>query len=191
MNTPVVDADKYTLCDLLQEVAGIKEDDLSLETYKKLIQKLNVPQGLIDQHVHFSDEGYARNLICVTPRFEMIVMCWQPGQMSSIHDHLDSFALSYVVKGYLTNIVYERTDDEEKADPEYAELAPVSMEVLPAGSWISLDCDGIHKMGCSAESPEPLITLHYYARPLREIHYYYPEEKRRELKRLVYSLLHF
>jgi cysteine dioxygenase len=189
MNTPVVDSNKYSLCDLLQAVASLKEDELNLENYKRLIQKLDLPQGLIDQHVHFSGEGYARNLICVTPRFEMIVMCWQPGQMSSVHDHLDSFALSYVVKGFLTNIVYERCDDLSEDD--YAEVKPVCTDVLPAGSWISLDSDGIHKMGCSKDSNEPLVTLHYYARPLREIYYYYPEENRRELKRLVYSLLHF
>ena len=189
MNAPAVDTEKYTLCDLLQAVAALKIEEQTLENYKRLIQKLEVPQGLIDQHMHFSEEGYARNLICVTPRFEMIVMCWQPGQMSSVHDHLDSFALSYVVKGFLTNTIYERVDNSD--DPDFAEVRPISTEVLPAGSWISLDSDGIHKMGCSAESNEPLVTLHYYARPLREIHYYYPEEKRKELKRLVYSLLHF
>ena len=39
-------------------------------------------------------------------------------------------------------------------------------DLIPAGSWVNLDSDAIHQMG--NQSDESLVTLHYYARPLRE-----------------------
>lgn len=188
MNSPSV-SDKISLCQMLQCVAGLKEEDFELEPYFDIVERLEVPDDLIEQHIHFTEESYARNLIFVTPRFEMIVMCWKPGQISSIHDHLDSFAISKVERGTLCNRNFRRTDDGQKEG--YAEIEMINEEFKPAGSWLKLDRDAIHQMGNHPDADEDLVTIHYYARPLREIHYYHPEKKSIERVRLVYSLLHF
>lgn len=188
---------KLTICELLQETAGLTADQISLVRYYELLQRLDVPSSLLEQHYTFKDDSYARNLIFVTPRFEMLVMCWQPGQFSSVHDHLDSFAVIKVLRGTLSNSNYRVTNKPvsssiglETTDLDVA-VERINEEFVPAGDWLSLDQGAIHKMGNHQNSGEQLITLHFYAKPLREVYYYFPEQQRRERKKLIYSLMNF
>ena len=177
------------LSEFLRRIAALSDDDFTLASFSTLAHELELPDRLLEEHVHFSEESYARNLLIVTPRFEMVVMCWQSGQLSTVHDHLDSFAMSLVLSGVLLNRNFRRLDDGEV--PDYAELQLINEELFSPGSWLSLDLGAIHQMGNAAGSSEPLVTLHFYARPLREINVFHPSENRAERVRLAYSMLHF
>ena len=63
---------------------------LSHEQLIGLVHRLDLSDELIQSRVCFVAEGYARNLVCRTPSFELLVLCWRPGQESTIHDHADS-----------------------------------------------------------------------------------------------------
>ena len=52
------------------------------------------------------DDEYARNLVLRTPHFELLVLCWRPGQHSTIHDHAGALNAIRVRSGELTSRVF-------------------------------------------------------------------------------------
>lgn len=54
---------------------------------------------------HF--KRYTRNLVDAgNGRFNLMILCWNEGQSSTIHDHADSHCFMKVLKGGLTEIKY-------------------------------------------------------------------------------------
>ncbi|HZU96079.1 MAG TPA: cysteine dioxygenase family protein [Planctomycetota bacterium] len=163
-----------------------KPKDFCLANFWDLVRKLEVKEDWISDHVNFRDDTYARNLVALTPRFEMLVLCWKPGQNSRIHDHMESFSVVKVIRGTLTNHLYERLDDGRR--PEYCDVRETRADVLGPGEYAPLDWGGIHMMENDPRSGENLVTLHFYAEPLRDIHLFDAEHHKVEVKRMRYSL---
>jgi len=163
-----------------------KSGDFKLESFWDLVRRLQVKEDWIADHITFRDDTYARNLIALTPRFEMLVLCWKPGQNSRIHDHMESFSVVKCLRGTLTNHLYSRHDDGKRED--YGDVRKIRADLVGPGEYAPLDCGGIHMMENDPRSGENLVTLHFYAEPLREIHLFDPEHKKVEKRRMRYSL---
>src|SRR5438105_3599296 len=98
--------------DFIGAVQALKRpNDFNLPNFWDLVRRLHVHEDWIKDHISFRDDTYARNLVVLTPRFEMLVLCWKPGQNSRIHDHMESFSVVKVIRGTLANHLYERRDD--------------------------------------------------------------------------------
>src|SRR5688572_24237888 len=52
-----------------------------------LLARYAAEQGDWRDYMRFRDECYARNLVSASELFELLVICWQAGQVSPIHDH--------------------------------------------------------------------------------------------------------
>ena len=172
--------------DFIHEVRVLKKREWCLERFWDLVRRLQLTDEAIAEHTYFRAETYARNLIVLTPQFEMLALCWRPGQNSRIHDHMDSFSVVKVIRGTLTNHLFERRDDGSR--PGYADVARIRADLHGPGEYASLDTGGIHMMENDAGSGEDLVTLHFYAEPLREINVFFPDEKKLDRVRLRYSL---
>jgi cysteine dioxygenase len=61
-----------------------------------------VDAGSIGKYLHWNSEFYTRNLIYKDDRYEMMAICWEPGQVSKIHDHADQRCWMTVPVGELT-----------------------------------------------------------------------------------------
>ena len=48
---------------------------------------LDIPQEKLEKYCHFNKEFYTRNLVHKEDDFEIMVVCWSPGQMAPIHGH--------------------------------------------------------------------------------------------------------
>src|SRR5947199_210263 len=70
----------------------------------------------------------------------------------------------------------------------WCDLRKIRADLAGPGDYASLDFGGIHMMENDPNSGEDLVTLHFYAEPLREIHVFKPEDHRVDLARLRYSL---
>ncbi|MBI3099667.1 MAG: cysteine dioxygenase family protein [Planctomycetes bacterium] len=183
MTTAVAD---LHLEEFIHEVRALRKRDWRLGPFFDLVQRLNLGADGLREHVFFRADSYARNLICLTPQFEMLALCWRPGQNSRIHDHMESFSCVRVMSGTLTNRIYVRRDDGFR--PGYAEVAEVRADRVRPGEYANLDVGGIHMMENPADSKEDLVTLHFYAEPLREMNVFLPGEKKTDRVRLRYTL---
>jgi cysteine dioxygenase len=156
---------------------------LTHERLMDLSRRLRLSDELVASRSCFSEDHYARNLVCRTQRFELLVLCWRPGHESTIHDHAGSLNAINVHSGELTSRVFT------PADGAPAGSGPVVMtteERIGRGGWAGVDRDGIHQLADT--SAADLVTVHVYAPPLMELTVYSSASPKTERRPLRYTL---
>jgi cysteine dioxygenase len=162
-------------------------EPVSSLTHKRLmdlVHRLRLSDELIESHTCFAEHQYARNLVCRTPAFELLVLCWKPGHESTIHDHAGSLNAISVFRGELTSRVFRPVDGR------HVGAGPVEMtgeeRVRPGQGWIGVDRGGIHQLANTGAAD--LITVHVYAPALMELTVYSTESPEIERRPLRYTL---
>lgn len=172
-----------SLDDFILEMMHIPSRDLRLDQLRELVAKLDLRETLVDEHVHFCSDSYARNLLCRTPRFDMLVLCWKPGQVTTIHDHAGSLNVTRVYGGELTARIFEQYD---RPAPGRALVRRKVEERLGKNDLSLVDHGEIHQLANTSE--QDLVTVHVYARPLKDITVYCPNTGEIEKVALRYTL---
>lgn len=125
--------------------------------------------------LNFSPAGYTRTRWYAGTRFEILVLCWLPGQASPIHDHARSICTMSVVQGTCRTEMFEVADgrvSESFTHGEQAPLVATGVEECGAGQVITVEGGDIHRVGCPAGASEPLVTVHFYLPPIVEMRCY-------------------
>lgn len=104
----------------------------------------------------FSQGNYARNLVYRDDRFEILCLCWGPGQETIMHGHGESVGAIRVVLGAAFELCQEDGIEEPR---RYTHATGVVGRV---GRGL------VHKVG-NAHPTENLITLHVYSPPLQGV----------------------
>jgi len=175
---------ELTLDRFVVEMSRAPVRELGHEHFLDLVGRLRLPDELIESRSRFLPDEYARNLILRTPYFELLVLCWQPGQHSTIHDHAGALNAIRVRSGELTSRVFRRAAG---AAPGEGPVELVAEDHIGAGDpLVGVDRGGIHQLADAG--PEPLITVHVYAPPLQELTVFHTTSAVVERRSLRYSL---
>lgn len=83
-------------------------DNPSLEVLKKCLRETDGRQVSIDEYINFSDQGYKRNVIHVSSKCEVAVLCFQKGQNTPIHDHGGSIGVAIIRQGMMTEELFNK-----------------------------------------------------------------------------------
>src|SRR5947208_7721359 len=59
------------------------------ETIRAFLQQTPVDEESLVPYLNWDGQHYTRNLIDKTPLYELIAICWEIGQVSSVHNHRD------------------------------------------------------------------------------------------------------
>ncbi len=140
---------------------------LTHERLMDLAGRLRLSDELVALRSFFVEEQYARNLVCRTPFFELLVLCWRPGHSSTIHDHAGALNAIRVFAGELTSRRFRPVRGRPLGS------GPVEMtaeERARPDDLVGVDRDGIHQLANT--SNEDLVTVHLYAPPLTELTVY-------------------
>ena len=106
--------------------------------------------------IGYADEGYQRNVIKKTEFYELVAICWTPGQETSIHDHVGSDCAFRIVEGVSTETIYELNSEG---------LAyPVEVRTYQPGEVCAAEEPDIHRV--SNDTEHELINVHVYTPPL-------------------------
>src|SRR5436309_14009053 len=62
-------------------------DFVNVPLIHELLRRHPVDRQSIEKYLNWDRRHYTRNLIAKTPLFELIAICWEVGQASSIHNH--------------------------------------------------------------------------------------------------------
>jgi predicted metal-dependent enzyme (double-stranded beta helix superfamily) len=102
-------------------------------------------------HVQFSEDTYARHLIFRHDLFEILLLCWAPGQSTQLHNHPEQGCVLKVLQGSLLEERYQIGSN-----------TPFLTEVLRAGDIGYMNNTmGIHRV--SNKELIPAVSLHVYA----------------------------
>jgi len=104
----------------------------------------------------FDPECYARNTVFLNDHIELVVICWQGSQASSIHDHGRSNCLYLVTAGTMQEEQFELN----------AERRPRRLRArhFERGAIMIAAPSDVHRI--LNPGPEHLVTLHLYSPPL-------------------------
>ena len=159
---------RLTLEDFILEMGNRPADQLTYAQMQDLVHRLDLSGDLVDGHIHFVDDAYARNLVCRTQAFELIVMCWRPGHESTIHDHAGSLSAITVHSGTLTSRIFVPGDGVPLGG------GPVALDQSETlkrdDGWTGVDRTGIHQLANTTD--EDLVTVHCYSPPLKALNVY-------------------
>jgi cysteine dioxygenase len=176
----------------LLEISREPVSTLAFDRFVELGLALDVDDALVRSRIRFCEDHYARNLVCRTPDFELLVLCWKPGQESTIHDHAGSLNVIRIYEGTLTSRFFERvgggTGVSEVGGGGELPRGPVRLqrEEQLDGGHTGLDRGGIHQLANTSD--EALVTVHLYSPPLQDIVVYATDDTETSLMRLRYSL---
>jgi cysteine dioxygenase len=136
---------------LVEELLG-SSATLTPDRIHEILSENPVIYDDVVQHILFSESTYARNFVFDGPGFQVIVLCWRPQQMSSIHSHSQSSCGVRVLAGVATETIYE---------PGESGPVAVQQQKLCAGDVVSAPGSFVHKIENAEDSD--LITLHVYS----------------------------
>jgi cysteine dioxygenase len=108
--------------------------------------------------VRFSSKGYARNLIRSGPWYSALVLCWKNGQRSPIHDHMGSSCGVRVLRGTMTETLFEFAPN--------GHVKAVSSRDLGPGNVVGSQDSDLHQVSNLQLGDADLVTLHVYSPPL-------------------------
>lgn len=153
----------FTLRSLLVALdeSGGTPDPLALERW---LQTFHPTDRELRSFARFGRDKYRRNLVCRREHYEVLVLCWLPGQHSPIHDHHGSHCAVVVLSGEATEVRFMRTANDR--------LRAHSIQTLPTRAVTSSIDDDMHVVANWAEPHRNLITLHVYSPPLTHMRVY-------------------
>lgn len=164
------------LVDVLQEEIQVDEGKHSEENIahvKNILQNLHFNEKEWRQYAKFSHGHYTRNLIGYDEKFTILLLCWEKGQMSPIHDHAGSNCWVKVLDGNLEETVYQVTEDGNGVhSPNASVYHPEQV------TYIS-DSLGVHRMG-NATTSDVAVSLHIYSPPYHECYLFDQESEQKK-----------
>lgn len=131
--------------------------------YVGILHSLSIAHAEVNSYHSWSDEKYTRNCVVENDAFELILICWEPGQSTPIHDHGGEKCWVYVMEGEIKETLYDKASEGQPI---------VKRSTTSKTGDVSFISD---VMGChSLENPTDsrTCTLHLYAKPIRNCNVY-------------------
>ncbi|HWC95405.1 MAG TPA: cysteine dioxygenase family protein [Candidatus Sulfopaludibacter sp.] len=145
-------------------LAAIPRESFTHEGVLNYLRDNPVDPATLDPYTFFCEGKYTRNLILRTPLFELIAICWESGQVSSVHNHRGQncwMAIAYG-KVQVQNFRLVRHDP----DALTCELEPTTRFLIDAATPGEVDPEEpIHLVANLASFGSRAVTLHVYSLP--------------------------
>ena len=174
-----------SLDDFIVEMSREPVSSLTHERLMHLAGRLYLSDDLVGNRIAFAKDTYARNLVCRTPFFELLVLCWRPGQESTIHDHAGALNAIRVLSGELTSRSFSRTSGASSGG---GPVAQDDEERVPAGRAHGRSRPQRHPPAGQHVRETISITVHVYAPALMELNVYSTTSAEVERRPLRYTL---
>jgi predicted metal-dependent enzyme (double-stranded beta helix superfamily) len=118
---------------------------------------------------------YTRNLIDRTPHYELLAVCWEAGQISSVHNHRNQNCWMTVPMGRLRVENYRvHFEDLEKGTCRLE--AADTLEMSPERPSFVDPRQPVHRVVNPADGEGRAVSLHIYSRPFHSCMVYSPEQ---------------
>jgi cysteine dioxygenase len=133
-----------------------------------ILDRLMVTTEEAQPHALFSEKRYARNLVYKDGQFEIMIMCWNAGQRSSIHDHAGSLGGIKILQGELTECLFGRAANGMIKSLSSAEYAIEGARVEETSL--------IHQISNLQAGNGRTVSVHIYVPPLVRMNVYSLED---------------
>lgn len=151
------DVDIESLNDLVE---ALEEGEFS--QVESQIKDLVLTEDKLEPYLFWEKGSYTRNCIAHNNEFELLLLCWEPGQKTAVHCHNGQECWVKVVNGEFEEVMYTLDDNDFpklQLKQTFSETQITSMK----------NPELFHSL--ENISSERAITLHLYHKPITECRY--------------------
>ena len=141
----------------------------------KFLQRAPVASNTLAPYLTWDRQHYTRNLIDKTPLYELVAICWEVGQVSSVHNHRDQNCWMAVPIGRLLVENY-RVVSQDLGEGSCRLETAETLEMNPAHPCAVDPLEPVHRVFNPREFNQRAVSLHVYSRPFDTCVVYSPEQ---------------
>ena len=155
-----------SLEEFVAALRAIPEEEFTDSRVLEAVGKNRVAAPELEPYMVWKPDRYTRSLIYRDDLFQVLVLCWNVGQASPVHDHAGQKCWMSLPQGRLeiTNYSFKHGREIEFIDAE---------TVGEHQSDIHVDqCCSVHQIANRCAWCEPAVSLHVYSRPFDSCYIY-------------------
>ena len=137
-------------------------DKAPQDVLRKCVMDMDGRKLPIEKYVGFSDEGYKRNIVHISSKCEVTVLCFKEGQVTPIHDHGGSIGITIIREGTMTEELFKQESS--------GMIVPAFTRRFHKGELSYVNLTTIHRV--SNAHTGGLVTMNIYFPPLTLMHIY-------------------
>lgn len=123
-----------------------------------LLRELYLTVADVHDFVRFDQKHYTRYLLRENEYYQALLLCWCSGQRTPIHNHPGAVGGVRVLKGIVTESLFEFAPN--------GLIKPTCSRDLEPGGVVTLEHPYVHQLSNLQETETDLITFHVYSPPL-------------------------
>jgi cysteine dioxygenase len=189
--------------DFIDRLRSFEQSLITRDRVLDLCSSVNITDSSLDPYVFFDDKFYTRNLIYRDDMFEVMTICWQPGQKTAVHTHNGQLCWMITQRGNLAVVDYKWLGCDH---PEYQNVVGIDcvagsehtklevireVEASAGGPVVTADkLQTIHRLYNLSADTERAISIHVYSRPIDSCVAFDMENQRCYRRRLGYFSKH-
>ncbi len=163
--------------DFVSTLVSFEDQPITRDRVLHYVQEAAVEAVSLGPFVHFRDESYTRNLVFRDQLFEVMLICWQPGQRTPVHTHNGQLGWMSVERGALAVVDYKWLGCNAAENQNVVGLDCLAgatelelqrlqvQECYPGGPVNTVDKQRtIHQV--VVQGREPAVSIHVYSRPI-------------------------
>jgi cysteine dioxygenase len=145
------------------------------EEIRALLAKLPVDEASLAPYLTWDRQHYTRNLIDKTSLYELMAICWEVGQYSSVHNHRDQNCWMAAPVGKLL-VENFHVGFQDIGAGKCQLLASNTVELTAANPCAVDPREPVHRVVNPREANQRAVSLHVYSRPFDTCVVYSPEQ---------------
>jgi cysteine dioxygenase len=135
-----------------------------IDQITRFLKSVPVAPDTLRPYLTWDRQHYTRNLIDKTPLYELVAICWEVGQTSSIHNHREQNCWMAVPIGRL--LVENYRTISQDVDAGTCELQTTeTVEMNPRQPCAVDPLEPVHRVYNPREFNQRAVSLHVYSRP--------------------------
>lgn len=148
---------------------------LPTEPLRRFLAQTPVDADSLAPYLTWDRQHYTRNLIDRTPLYELMAICWEVGQASSVHNHRDQNCWMAVPIGRLQVENFHLVHQDLAGG--HCSLEPTNTVEMNLAHPCAVDpADPVHRVVNLREFNHRAVSLHVYSRPFDTCVVYSPEQ---------------
>lgn len=124
-----------------------------------VMSNTHIPRAEFERYYSWRDDKYARNVISRNDTYEVLLICWEKGQSSPIHDFNAQEAWIHPIEGVLREERFKINVDDDR-------LERVSNVLLGTDEFSYMNQVGIHRYSNAYSARS--VSLNIYRKPVTE-----------------------
>ena len=145
------------------------------EPIRSFLQNMPVNADSLSRYLTWDRQHYTRNLIDKTPLYELVAICWEVGQASSVHNHRDQNCWMAVPIGRLQVENFRVLQQDLEAGR--CQLEPADTVEMNVAHPCAVDpLEPVHRVLNPRHFDQRAVSLHVYSRPFDTCVVYSPEQ---------------